>query len=228
MLLTPAFNRGKSTHGIIIHPTGDVGGAIRDESPYARTVTAYGGGAVIASGPFGLALKCRNATSDYYSIAYSADAHNLGANDFSLRFRINFYDAAYRTFFLCQWGGASDFFYVGKDSAANGNKIEIRAFLGGADRMSYLSGNLSFNNSIDYYIETVRSGSNVYLFINGVSQGLNTVVPVGATSISISGNWEINLCRNDTRYGDYKISEISLLKGFASHTSDYTPPTRRL
>lgn len=226
-IIAPSFNRNKAAYGIMIHPNGPSGGAAKDESPYERTVTAGGGGAIIDYGRFGKSLKCRNATSDYYSIAYSAAAHNLGAGDFGLGFWANFYDVSYMSYFLCQWYDQYNFIYTIKDSQANSNKLYFRAMIGGVEKASYVSGNLNFNNSQDYYFEFSRSGSAFYIFVDGISLGLNTITAISTNDLDIAGNWEINLYRGDTRYGDYAMSEVTLMKGRAGHTANYTPPTRR-
>jgi len=227
-MYSPLINRNKNAYGIIIHPNGSPGITIRDESSYGRTVTAGGGGDIINSGRFGKSLRCRHATSDYYSISYSAAAHNLGAGDFTMGFWVNFYDIGYITYFISQWGGASDFIYFAKDSSAQNNKLCFRAQIGGVDKANYLSGNLTFNNAQNYYLECVRIGSAFGIFIDGTSIGLNIITGTGANDIGIAGNWEINLYRNDTRFGDFAMSELFLMKGRALHTSNFTPPTRRI
>lgn len=229
--LTPSFNRNKNAYGMIIHPTGPAGGTIRDESPYMQAVTPTGGGAIEAAGRFGKGLKCRNATSDFYTVTYSAAAHNLGTADFSLSFWVNFYDKAFISYFYCQTINVNNYLYTVKAANVSGNGLYFRAANGGVEKAYYNTGALTINNGQDYFFEFTRSGANFYIFVDGVSQALTTTTAIGANDIGIGADPEINLYRNDVRYGDYCISDICLLKGralhYPGHTSNYTRPTRR-
>lgn len=230
-IITPSFNRDKGRYGMIIHPTGAVGGTIRDESPYTRLVTPGGSGAIVADGRFGKGLRCRNASSDFHTVTYSAAAHNLSTGDFSLTFWIKFYDKAYAAYLYCQTANANNFLYTHKAAEASSNVLYFRARVGGVDKAFYKTAGHAFVNNVDYFLEFTRSGGNFYIFVDGVSQALTTTTAIGANDIGIEANPEINLYRNDVRYGDYVISEICLLKGralhYPGHTSNYTRPTRR-
>jgi hypothetical protein len=225
--LTPSFNRNKNAYGMIIHPSGQAGGTIRDESPYKCAVTPTGGGAIIADGRFGKGLKCRNATSDFHTVTYTAAAHNLGASDFGLSFWVNFYNRDFISYLYCQTININNYLYTVKNSHVSGNGLYFRVATLGVERAYYNTGALTINNGQDYFFEFSRSGANFYIFVDGISQALTTTTAIGANDIGILADPEINLCRNDVRYGDYVISEICLLKGRAGHTANYTRPTRR-
>jgi hypothetical protein len=220
-IITPSFNRNKNAHdGLIIHPTGAAGGTIRDESLYTRLVTPGGSGAIIADGRFGKGLQCRKATSDFYTIAYSGPAHDLS-------FWIKFYDRSYASYMYCQTADANNYIYTAKNTHVGGNILYFRAMNGGVEKAYYNTAAWTPFNGTDYFFEFTRSGANFYIFIDGASMPLTTTTPIGANDIGVGANPEINLYRNDVRYGDYCISEVCLLKGRAWHTAEYTRPTRR-
>lgn len=226
-IITPSFNRNKNAYGMIIHPSGEAGGTIRDESPYKRIVTPGGSGAIVADGRFGRGLRCHNATSDSYTIAYSGPAHDLSTSDFSLSFWIKFYDRSYISYMYCQTADVNNFIYTVKAAHVSGNKLYFRAFNGGVEKANYNTAAWTPFNGTDYFFEFTRSGANFYIFINGNSMPLTTTTAIGANNIGVDADPEINLYRNDVRYGDYCISEICLMKGRAWHTDNYTRPTRR-
>lgn len=226
-IITPSFNRNKNAYSMIIHPSGAAGGTIRDESPHKRTVTPGGGGAIVDYGRFGKGLKCRNASGDFHTIDYSAAAHDLSTADFSLTFWIKFYDKAFASYLYCQTQDANNYLYTVKAADVSGNGLYFRVATLGVERAHYNTGALTINNGQDYFFEFTRNGANFYIFVDGVSQALTTTTAIGANDIGVAADPEINLYRNDVRYGDYAISEICLMKGRAWHTSNYTPPTRR-
>ena len=79
-----------------------------------------------------------------------------------------------------------------------------------------------------HHIELSRSGTDIYLFIDGISQTLtNIYTPISTNEMpNLYSDFKIGLPLNSFSEGDIKrIDEFRVSKGTVRHTSNFTPPT---
>ena len=199
------------------------GDDLNDSEGTPKTVTAHGSAAsstdqkTLGSG----SILLTRTTSDYLSLSDSDDWY-LETNDFTLELRGYFADANNATFFS-------------QSSDAN-NQV----------RWDYESGQIRFY-AIDsssvvadykytwvptvntwYYLSIVRSGSNLYLFIDGTLVTWTVITTaISTTSLpNISGTLNIGYSAITGYYFNGYLSEIVWSKGTARWTATYTPPSQ--
>lgn len=99
----------------------------------------------------------------------------------------------------------------------------LQAFNGASVIASYASTGSFLTQSVFNHIAWVRSGSNVFFFLNGVSQSLNVPTAIGGSTIPSSpfalavGN--VSTFQPSPSVDEYRISKS------ARWTSNFTPPT---
>jgi len=98
---------------------------------------------------------------------------------------------------------------------------------GGVTKASYKSSPLSLN--LFTHIELVRSGTTIYLFINGVSQSLTVITAISTNEVpNLASLLYIGTC-GITSATSYKftgnIDEFRISKGIARHTANFTVPS---
>ena len=199
----------------------DASTTVIDECGHA--VTCNGGAQIdTAQFKFGQSSILFDGTGDYLSLADSAD-WTFGANDFTIDLWVRFNSLTNRQGFVGQDDlGGTHFAYFEKISNANGNKLQIFSYYGAAYTAHYtMTNNWSVNVNQWYHIAFVRSGSNAFIFIDGVSQALTTTVAF--TNLEdISGFLYIGNCNSN--YLDGWLDDIRISKGIARWTSTFTPP----
>jgi len=201
----------------------DASTTVIDECGHA--VTCNGGAQIdTAQFKFGQSSILFDGTGDYLSLADSAD-WTFGANDFTIDLWVRFNSLTNRQGFVGQDDlGGTHFAYFEKISNANGNKLQIFSYYGAAYTAHYtMTNNWSVNVNQWYHIAFVRSGSNAFIFIDGVSQALTTTVAF--TNLEdISGFLYIGNCNSN--YLDGWLDDIRISKGIARWTSAFTPPLK--
>ena len=117
----------------------------------------------------------------------------------------------------------------------NNNKIQLQVYngtirfvavSGGVILANYFTGDV-VNINTAYHIELARSGTNIYVFLNGVSQALTESTAIGTNAMpDIAAMATIGWRDYDTGEGYYVNwkDEFRISKGIARHTSGFTPP----
>lgn len=211
----------------LLHLTGADGGTIfTDEKGAAWSAT---GGAEIstAHGGYGSSLLL-NGTTGYISAA-SSTAYQLGAGDFTLEATV------YLTAYAANNAGQYQSSVISKDAlgsrefslniSGTSSSYTTLAFFGAADSSSgftLVSAAHSFLLNTEYAIRACRSGSTVYLFVNGVligSGAFSRTIQSTSTSIKIGAN----MFDATYKYAlPGHIWEARITKGIARSTAGYT------
>jgi hypothetical protein len=176
------------------------------------------------SPPFGTgAGKFVAAENQYLSIPATSD-FNFGLHDFTVDFWIKFdslpTNGGYNYILTQQTGDSNrDFFYV--YNAAGTYQLVFGAFAGSDRVQNNFNSNPNLTTGVWYHIAFVRSGSNYYVFQNGVLLGTGTnAVPWGSyTGPLIVGAY------NGVSGIDGWLKEFRVSNGVARWTSNFSPPT---
>lgn len=162
-------------------------------------------------------------TGDYLSLPDSAD-WSFGAGNFTVKARVRFDSSnpSYQT--ICsQYNTTSNWWFLRKEENTN-NKLTAYFRTGGTVMANYImtSNWSSWAADTWYEIVLVRSGSSIYIFIDGVSQTLTATVAVSTNNVGdVSSPLYVG---SDTTYPlKGYISEVEIYKGVALHVSNFTP-----
>jgi len=175
---------------------------------------------------FGGSSLLLDGNSDYLSIPDHAD-WNFGTGDFTIDAWAKNDGDAYVTSFY-QQGGTWEDNFVAFWSSSDG-ALAFKANVGGVEVANYSSPAWTEDNDW-HHIALVRSGTNIYMFRDGVSLSLTENTAISTTSLAdISDSVEIGRVEYGSgpnyTYGKGWMDEIRVLKGTAVWTDDFTPPT---
>jgi hypothetical protein len=229
-----------SSVSLLLHCDGTNGSTtFTDNSPSPKTVTANGNAQIsTAQSQFGGASALFDGTGDYLSTPFDSGL-SIGTSDFTIEFFVylagNSAIDGGGAMRACVWSSYNS------GVAANGYAVIIHGTSTTTGAIGvYLD---VYNSSVETVIQTAaalsqgvwhhiaicRSGSNNYIFYDGVSQTLSsntvtssTTINVPATQTSYVGHtpltslpWDIN---------GY-IDDFRITKGVARYTANFTPPT---
>jgi hypothetical protein len=197
-------------------------GFIQQVYATTKTVTANGNAKIDTSqSEFGGASGSFDGTNSYLSTPDSSD-WNFGTGDFTIDFWVRFNSLATQEF----WGryiagvGEFDFFL------AAGPKLQFYADNSGVVKASYVMTNpWGVSTGQWHHIALVRSGSNVYIFIDGVSQTLTANTPISTNSLDDINTPQLIGEIAGIRYLNGWLDEFRVSKGIARWTSNFTPPS---
>lgn len=212
---------------LLAHFDGTAPGNAVDSSSYNRVISDNGSGSMAQSSAnpqYGTgSLDCLVNAAGRSFLCADATALRMSSSDFTLEASV-YWDATNLTNF-------SPVFIAKRGAATN---IEWY--------WAYFNGNLYFGYSTDgttfaatrtrpwtptagqwYKLAMVKSGTNLYFFVNGVKQGVTDTIAAtlfaGSASLTIGGDGA------NTVLFDGQIDEVRITKGVARYTADYTPAT---
>lgn len=210
---------------LLLHGDG-TGATIVDSSATPKTVTVHGDATQVtdADALGGKAIQF-DGTGDYLSLADSDDWY-LGTGDFTIE---GFWtpSAVTDATFVAQHVDANNTFYF--DYVASTHKIRVYYKDAGAPSVKadydYTWTPVAATR---YHIELVRSGSNLYLFIDGVKiTWTTTTTAISTHSLNnLAGLLTIGYGANVGTYFAGNLDEFCWSKGIARHTADFDPPTQ--
>ena len=192
-----------------------------------KTVTANGNAQISTAQYPSLTGKTSSGyldgTGDYLSVPDSAD-WSFGTGNFTVKARVRFDSSnpSYQTI-ASQYNTTSNWWFLRKEENTN-NKLTTYFRTGGTVMANYIMTSSWSSWAADtwYEIELVRSGSSIYIFIDGVSQTLTATVAVSTNNVGdVSSPLYVG---SDTTYPlKGYISEVEIYKGVALHTANFTP-----
>ena len=159
-------------------------------------------------------------TGDYLTYANSSD-WEFGSGDFTVKLWCRPASAQVDT--LIHRGTATG--YTAWSMAWNGTtgKFGVDGSITGASYAWAINSTSTYSVNTWHLIEFVRSGTSIYLFVDGALEGSAT--GVSGSLMAESGTMKIGTDRDNVyQYTGY-MSEIEIYKGVAQHTSAYTPPS---
>jgi hypothetical protein len=132
--------------------------------------------------------------------------------------------------FVGQKADVSNYWYIWKDTNANGNKLGLNFVYGGSNKATYDMTSAWSGVSIStwYHITFVRTTTAAKIFINGVSQTLTATTAFGTNDVgNISGKLKIGAWGLDGAESSFLtgyIDELRISKGTASWTTNFSVP----
>jgi len=207
---------------LMLHSNGNDGSANFVDSSFSNHSIIANGNAQIdtAQSKFGGASGLFDGTGDYLSLADSDD-WNFGSGDFTIDswVRYNTLPFAIDSVFCSQTTDLNNFFRFILNGDSTNNFV-----------YQFVNASTVYTNAVTwnpttntwYHMALVRSGNNLYFFVNGVQAG-STV-----TQVEFPANYTGALRISEFYGGGYtngRMDELRISKGIARWTSDFTPPT---
>jgi hypothetical protein len=171
---------------------------------------------------FGRNACAFDGSGDYLSLDDSDDWY-FGTGDFTIDFWIKWNNKSGSQWIYSQRPDGSN----RVDIYSDGSSLHFTSYNGGVALANY---NFSFNpiNHTWYHIAVVRSGSNFYIFKDGVSQTLNVSQAIGTNSLPNLAN--ILTIGKPSNVADYYfkgwLDEFRVSKGIARWTSNFSVATK--
>ena len=193
----------------------------------AKTVTANGNAQVdTAQSKFGGASCLLDGTGDYLSIPTSTD-FDFAAGDFTIDFwvRPNALSGHNGLVSINNAALTSGGWFIEFDNAG-APAAPLRAYFTYTDSTTsdtFATG--GFSTGTWYHIAIVRSGSNFYMFVDGVQRGTWS----SAKTVKDAPNGMVvgrGYTDSNSSYTNGWIEELRITKGIARWTAAFTPPTR--
>jgi hypothetical protein len=190
-----------------------------------QTVTFVGTAQLdTAQKKFGSSSLLLDGNSDYVTVPDSDDFY-FGTGDFTISFFVNFQALLTQQEIINQYQDANNQWIL---NISNTNRLRLTFVFGSVVIADYYTTSpISITTGTFYHIEVVRSGSNCYMFVNGVSQALtiNSGYSFETKDVgNVAAVLTIGVC-NGTKFLNGYIDELKISKGIARHTENFTPPT---
>lgn len=207
---------------LLLHMDGADGGTVfKDECGHA--VTASGATTVTGIKKFGISSAFFGA-SKRLSLADSDDWY-FGGGDFTVDFWAYFTSFTNNCGFFEQYDGADYNYQHCMFYSSTDNVIYWQYVYGGVAVANYTTAALSLVLNKWYHIAVVRKGSNIYIFINGISQTLTVTKAVGSSALeNMSKPLYIGCYGGNMNYMKGNIDEFRISKGIARWTVNFIPP----
>ena len=202
-----------------------------------KTVTAVAGAQLdTAQMKFGISSILFDGTGDYLTVPDSTDWY-FADQPFTIDTWVRFNDFSSPPYQgICgQHVDDNNFWYLRFDSvSATENILRFVIVSGGVTKASYFTQSLEVNGnpiptfSINtwYHIELVRTGTNVYIFINGGNRALTTITAISTNEVpNLAAVLEIGAVFNHATVMNGWLDEFRISKGIARHTASFTPMT---
>ena len=217
---------------LLLHMDGaDASTTFTDSETTPKTVTVNGSAQIdTAQSKFGGASGLLGPQANYLSLADSADFEFTGNFFVSYWYKSNartnyvrpvstmeYNSATFRGWWL-GWGYTDPTNQPAQFASYNSSGVENFSITGSTD----------VNDGNWHYLEVSRSGSTVYLFLDGTSQGTASFSGTIIRGITTAGLMIGRLWTDLNQAGDYMngwMDELIIVNGTAGNTANYTAPT---
>lgn len=199
---------------LALHANGsDTSTTFTDSSSSSHTVTANGDAQIdTAQSKFGGASALFDGSGDYLSVPSSSD-WAFGTGDFTVDFWVRFNSTS----------GAQHLFNIGNYTNFDIVKNDTGLFEVNINSTTPISTSWNPSAGTWYHIAVVRSGNNLYAFVNGSQLG--STADVSGKTVSQDG-LRVGARGNDANYTlNGWIDELRVSKGIARWTGSFTPPS---
>jgi hypothetical protein len=212
---------------LLIHADGaDTSTAFYDFSNSAHAITANGNAQVdTAYSKFGGASALFDGTGDYLTVPDSDDFY-FGTSDFTIDFWVRFNSISGSQHIFSQRVDDNNRWGINKDA---NDKLNLYFYSGGVGKGVYVMTNAWSGLSTGVWYHVVMERNNgCRMFIDGVQQTITETVAFGTNDVgNLAANLVIGAYGNGAEaYLNGWLDEISISKGIARWTANFTPPTR--
>lgn len=206
---------------LLLHGDGIDASTTITDSSNRHTVTAVGNAQIdTANKVFGTGSILFDGSGDYLSIADSAD-WNFGTGDFTIECRLYPVNLASGFFVVSQYNPAdtANVMYLAVDSTG---AVFFNVTIGGVAKANYFTNAGVITSGVFQDLSLVRSGSSIFIFVNGISQTLNVSQAVGSNDLGDIGQPLTIGGINGAQYLNGWIDEFMITKSQGLYTADYT------
>jgi hypothetical protein len=215
---------------LLLHGNGtDASTTITDSASGGKTQTAVGNAQIdTAQKKFGTGSILFDGTGDYATTPDHADWYFAG-QPFTIDawVRPDFYGPN-TTYGLCgQYVDANNYWYF-RYTGSVLYQFEFKIVSGGSTKANYVSPWITMvPTSSFYHVELARSGTHVYVFLNGTSLSLTEITAISTNEVpNLAAVLEIGASSNHANVMLGWIDEFRISKGIARHTANFTVPQR--
>jgi len=208
---------------LLLHCDGTNTSTSFPDAATGKTVTAVGSAQVsTAQKTFGTGSALFDGSGDYLSVADHAD-WDFGSGDWTVDFRVRFntsasvgvlvnqFDStANQRSWIIYYSGSGNLVFLGSTAGTSSNVVDSSAW--------------TPTNGVWYHIAVVRSGNNMYKFVDGTQIGTTDDV-TGITLFNSSAILAVGSNSEGGQSFDGWIDELRISKGIARWTTTFTPPT---
>ena len=212
---------------LLLHMNGADGSTIfTDSETTPKTITRLGNAQIdTAYYKFPTASGLFDGSGDYLTVSDSNDWY-FGTGDFTIDFWVRGAGAGTTLQGFCGQYSAGNYWYLTGYLESFMSEFKVFYFKVVTSGITIIDAMIPYDNinpSSFNHIELTRSGSNIYLFVNGFTFG-PTNIGNGAMPNS-TGVFEIGATNNHATVINGWIDEFRITKGAARHTTNFTPPT---
>lgn len=211
---------GDTSIGLLMHGNGaDASTTLTDSSSGSKTLTANGNAQIdTAQAKFGGASILLDGTGDYVSAADSAD-WNFGSGAFTIDCWVR-YNSVTSSNFYSQYVDSNNRVAFRKTATA----LQFFIISSGSTLANYTV-NWTPSTGVWYHLALVRSGTSLYMFIDGVSQTLTVNTAISTNSVpDLAAQIEMGSSAGGVSDLNGWIDELRIVKGSAKWTAGFTPP----
>lgn len=211
-----------SNYKLLLHMNG-VNGSTDFIDDTGKTVTVGGSMSIsTASSKFGGSSGYFDGANDYLSIADSDD-FSFGSGPFTIDFWINPTTVSGQSDVIAQFVDSNNYWRI--EFPTNLATMTFVWVSSGVTQASY-----TFTSGLTAgtwsHLEFVRNGSNFLVFLNGVSLSLSVGTAISTTTLgNIAAPLVIGSRDGTLLYYNGYLDEVTIRKGIAANTSNFTPPT---
>jgi hypothetical protein len=188
-----------------------------DLSNSPKTITTNGNAQISTSTKkYGTGAMYFDGAGDYLSTP-SSSGFNFGTSNFTLELFLNVAGVGSGDRFIIDSSNAQNILF----RWASGGELQFYAVINGSVQQ-ILSAPKNLIVGTWYHLAVVRSGSNFYLYVNGINVNSST----NTGSLNTTNTVGINIGGQSS--GDYfngYIDDLRITKGVARYTTNFTPPT---
>ncbi|PJA00382.1 hypothetical protein COX75_02555 [bacterium (Candidatus Gribaldobacteria) CG_4_10_14_0_2_um_filter_33_15] len=157
-----------------------------------------------------------------YVTSLDSDDWYFGTGDFTVDFWVRYAALPDFDFYVDQYQTSGDFWQLYR----YGSSIVMWFRFGSIDKGYYYATNWTPNLNQWYHLEFARSGSNAYIFINGISQTLTVNTSFSTNDVgNLAAPLYIGSQYGTQGYLNGRIDELRVSKGFCRHTVNFDTPT---
>lgn len=160
--------------------------------------------------------------ANYFSLADSDNWYS-GSGDFTFDAWVYFTSLSGKQGLVGQYEDANNYWVIGK----NADNTLFIIFKDNSTTMGYYTTTAapSLSTGAWYHLEFARSGSNAYIFVDGISQNLTATTNFGFSDVgNIAGTLNIGYDVLNNAFFSGNIDEPRFSKGVARHTANFTAP----
>ena len=196
-----------------------------DSSVTTKTVTAQGNAIGTSTTILQDGSYYGDGTTDALLITDHDDFAYVTGN-FTIGFSVQWISVA-NCFLYRQIVDASNYVYITYENNVIGSDDILIDVNSGGSSVARYSCPFTPVAGTKYHFEFVRSGTNFYIFIQGVSQSLTVGTAISTNSMpNIAANLYLFAAQDLGASLNGYADGVYILKGYALHTSNFTPPTQ--